>query len=345
MAKKTSLTAAVSNIVRDNGAGIFKNPGALRQLLILQGIPEGTAITTELILSSCPALGNALVAGNISRMEANNLVSIVMQTTSLTPAITREILGELFMGRGVDASSYRVAGELNRDSVMGRIAENLLKRNYRWSLIDETEHDSVARARRKLHEMNWGGWDDLALSELDRLAEEGNAEANYAIGEYFYELSADSDAIPQDDSNFEQAHRYMERSAKLGYGPAYGALAEMEIVSGKGSLEKAAGYLEHPVSIKGSDGRRWSHTVEWMMNYQHENDRRADRVLVVTLAAIIVSFFAYLVKPVFGIAGVVLSSICIVRAVFSKFWNKYQSHVPEMIIMTLIWFMMILALL
>ena len=343
MDKKVSLKSAVSNIVKESGVGIFQNPGELRKALLLQGISEDYAITVELILSACPALSNALAGGTISRMEANSLVSIILQQTSLTPAITRKIVGELLLGRGVDPSAYRVAGELKNDSFIGeRLSASLQKKGYQWSLIDDVEETHVTEARKKLKETEW---QDAALSELDGFADEGNAEANYAIGEYYFSLRGVSDNIHQFDNNCEQARRYMERSAKLGYGPAFGALADMEILSNSGSLEKAAGYIEHPLSIKGSDGKKWSGAVEWMMNYQHDNSRRADRVLIIALIASIVSFFAAKVQPVAGTIGFVLCVICAVRAVFCKFRNKYQSHVPEMLLLMVVWLLMILVLL
>ena len=45
----------------------------------------------------------------------------------------------------------------------------------------------------------------------------------------------------------------------------------------------------------------------------------------------------------FGIIGCVLSALCLGRVVFSKFWNKYLSHVPEMALLTVVWFLIILA--
>lgn len=340
MEKKVSLKKAINNIVKESGTGIFKNPSELRKQLTLQKISEDTAIMIEFMLSACPALSNALAEGTVSRMEANSLVSIIIQKTSLTPAITRKVVGELFMGRGVDSSAFRVAGELKNDNFIGeRLSASLQKKGYQWSLIDDSEEVSVKDARKKLSKTEW---QDAALSELDRLAEEGNAEANYAIGEYFYNIGYFKS---QEDNNRIQAQKYMERSAKLGYGPAFGALADMEILSDTGSLEKAAGYLEHPISIKGSDGEKWSSTVEWMMNYQHDNARRADIVLLIALVALIVSFFAAKVHPVAGTVGFALSVICAVRAVFCKFRNRFQSHVPEMVLLTVIWFLMILVLL
>lgn len=343
MNKKISLKTAVNNIVKEKGMGIFNDSEELRKQLMLQEVPEDCAITVELMLSACPALANALVGGTVSRMEANSLVSIIIQKTSLTPALTRKIVGELLIGRGVDPSEYRVAGELKNDSFIGeRLSESLKNKGYQWSLIDDFEELSVMRSREKLVEAEW---QDAALSELDRIAEEGNAEANYAIGEYYYGLRDHGSYLQQEDNNYEQARKYMERSAKLGYGPAFGALAEMEILSSSGSLEKAAGYLEHPISIKGSDGRKWSSTVEWMMNYQFENSKRADRILVITLIALIVSIVSFKVLPLVGIAGIVLSISCIARIIFCKFRNKYQSKVPEMIVLTIVWFLIILALL
>lgn len=92
-------------------------------------------------------------------------------------------------------------------------------------------------------------------------------------------------------------------------------------------------------------GEKWSDTVGWMMNYQHDNSRRADRVLIIALIALIVSFFAAKVQPVAGTIGFVLCVICAVRAVFCKFRNKYQSHVPEMLLLMVVWLLMILVLL
>lgn len=343
MDKKVSLKNAVNAIVKENGAGIFHTPGELRRKLTQQGIPEDSAITVELMLTACPALSNALAGGTVSRMEANSLVSIIIQKTSLTPAITRKIVGDLFMGRGVGPSEFRVAGELKHDSLIGeRLSASLQKKGYQWSLIDDLEEEYVTEARKTLSRR---GWLDSALSELDRFAEEGNAEANYAIGEYYYRLSEDEYLKDQEDSNREQARRYMERSAKLGYGPAFGALGEMEILSGSGSLEKAARYLEHPIAIKGRDGGNWSDTVGWMMKYQHENSRRADRILIITIIAFIVSFFAAKVQPLAGAAGILISMICAARALFCKFRNKYQSHVPEMKLLIIVWLLIILALL
>ena len=343
MADNTSLKTAVGSIVQNNGVGIFRAPGELRKLLVMQGISEECAITVELMLSSCPALANALAGGVITRSEANTLVSLVIQKTSLTPAVTRKIVGELFQGRGIDPSEYSIAGELKKDSDIGeKLSASLQKKGYQWSLIDDSEERMVTEARIKLF---YDKWQDAALSELDRMAEAGNAESNYAVGEYLYGLSLKNGDQLQGDSHYVLAKHYMERSAKLGYGPAFGALAEMEILSPGGSLEKAAGYLRHPISIKGRDGRKWSGTVDWMMNYQYDNSKRANSVLIIILTALIVSVFACTVRPVFGILGCVLSARCLGRVVFSKFWNKYLSHVPEMALLTVVWFLIILALL
>ena len=81
------------------------------------------------------------------------------------------------------------------------------------------------------------------------------------------------------------------------------------------------------------------------MKYQHENSRRADRILVITIIALIVSFFAAKVQPLVGAAGIMISMICAARALFCKFRNKYQSHVPEMKLLMIVWLLMILALL
>ena len=335
MENKVTLKKAVNDIIKDKGTGIFEDPSEFRRLLCEQGISRNSAITIELMLSACPALANALSGGTVSRMEANSLVSIIVQETSLSPSIVRKILGELLMGRGADPSEYRVAGELKNDIYIGeKLSENLKKKGYQWSLINESEERDVLRARRMLFEEREC---DSALSELDRMAEEGNAEANYAIGEYY--LSS------REENAYERARKYMELSAKLGYGPAFGALAEMEIHSDKGSLEKAAQYLEHPLSLKGRDGRSWSSANEWMLNYQHSNTWRAKRVLALSLIALIVSSFSAAVRPISGWAACILAVICIARSSFCIFRNQYQSLVPESLLLTALWFLLITALL
>ena len=335
MENKVSLIKAVRNILKDKGVNIFYNAQDFRRLLMEQNVPEKDAITVELMLSSCPALANALASGAISRMEANSLVSIIIQKTALSPVITRKIVGELLIGRGVDPTDYRIARELISDTVIGeKLSENLKKKGYQWSLIDESEEKNIVNARRMIYE---GREYDSALSELERIAQEGNAEAYYALGEYY--LSS------QEEKNYRRAKKYMELSAKLGYGPAYGALAEIEICSDNGSFEKAAKYLEHPVSIKGVDGRKWSGTVEWMMNYQHANSWRAGRVFVLALIVFVVSLIAVAVNPTVGRVSCILSVVCAARALFCIFKNKYQSLVPESLILTAAWFLFILILL
>ena len=335
MANRASLKKAVGSILKEKGADIFFNAQDFRRLLIEQNVPKEDAITVELMLSSCPALANALSSGTISRMEANSLVSIIIQKTSLSPAITRRIVGELLIGRGVDPSDYRVAAELINDTVIGeKLSENLKKKGYQWSLIDRSEKKNVINARRMIYE---GREYDSALSELDRIAQEGNAEAYYALGEYYLRS--------RKEKNYKLARRHLQLSAKLGYGPAFGALAEIEICSERGSFEKAAKYLEHPVSIKGKDGRKWSGTIEWMMNYQHANSWRAGRVFVLALIVFVVSLIAVAVNPTVGRVSCILSVVCAARALFCIFKNKYQSLVPESLILTAAWFLFILILL
>ncbi len=336
MEKEISLHEAVRKIVSENGINVLSDVSQMRILLRMQGITVKKALTVELILTSCPAVVGALKERKITRTEANVLVGIVMRKTSFSPVIVREVLGELMLGVGINSSDYRVAGDLKTDSTFGeRLSRNLSKKGYKWSLIDADENAEVSKARMCI---NYNNGIDHALSELDRLAAEGNAEANYALGEFQRENIQTKDGGSA-------ARRFYELAAKLGYGPAFGALADLEIRSNNGSIEKAAKYLCHPIALEGSDGKKWRETIQWMAVYSKENIRRIYHIIMLAILAMIIGFL-YLKTNVFlGGIIVIVAGLSLIRAVFARIKDVYQPQMLNLVLITVSWLAIVFSIL
>ncbi len=328
MEKKIRLREAVKKIVSEKGPSVFSDAAITRNLLTEQGISAEKALTVELILTACPAVAGALQEGKITRTEANVLVGTIMRQTSLSATIVREMLGELLLGVGVSDSDFRVAANLKTDSVLGdQLSKNLKRKGYQWSLTNARENYEVAKGRECL---KYNATVDTGLSELDRLATEGNAVANYAVGEYLGRGT-------QSEETISKAHHFYELSAKLGYGPAYGALADQEIRSMNGSLEKAAEYLRHPIALEGLDGQKWRETVYWMSFYRRANVHRIYQVIIMSVLALVLGFFVRNISWQLGTIAVLAAGISLARAVYARVKNTYQSQRLSMILITASW--------
>ena len=300
------MKQALNQTIQAQGLQALQSPQQLCEQLLAAGAAPGEAITLELILNNCPSIVAVLSQGEISRAEANAMVSTVVRSTSLSPAKVRQILGELFQACGIKILTIPMDG-----------TEVVRTRKFKGTVASEQEG---AELRAAWYELQKNTDSVEALAKLEDLAEAGNAYANYLMGEYYY--SSDR------TDGMAQGKEYYRRAAELGYGPAFGALADYEISGPRRNLSKAATYFTHPTALAGSDGRKWSTNAVQLLTYRGENKSRIWIVLLLSLAMFGISLIPMLFSaPVVWNSLAALGAVgCVCRCLFAWILAPYQSQ-------------------
>ena len=318
------MRQALSQIIRGQGMQALLSPQQLRDQLIAAGAPAGDAITLEMVLHYCPSLVAALAQGEVSWAEGNTMVSTVVRSTSLSPERARQIVGELFRACGAKISSLPLGSPELRS-----------RHKYAGTLSGDGEEERLRSAWYNLQ----NGIETLeALSVLEDLSEAGNAYANYLLGEYYHDSDRRDGTV--------QGKLYYRRAADLGYGPAYGALADYEVNGRNQNLSRAAAYFIHPTALAGADGRKWAANAAQLLTYRGENKRRIGLALVLSLLMLaLVCITLLLVGPSVW-AGLALASAagCVCRSLFARFLAPYQSQRGTYGVLLVCWLLLVVAL-
>lgn len=335
MNNSTSIRSAVKEIVSGVDKSILLQPDDFRQALIDKGVSGQDALTVALILEACPAVGDALSRKDITRSEATALISAATNATGLSVACVRRILGELIYGNGGKPEWYTRMTELTDLSQLPERFINARRhvKNDKWSIVGDAEDSRVNRARIMLADEKK---QDAALSELQNLADEGNAVANYAVGEYYC----------LNGKNFQEkstGREYLTLASWLGYGPANGALANLELQDPDGSIGKAARYLSHPLALRGNDGRKWVTSAQRLANYADDNVRRGKVLLLLTLILFFIAIFSVPVHPLAGSLSAIMVAVGFVRSVACVRFNRYLSHFLTIVLLMAAWLLLVLT--
>lgn len=264
----------LTSILESEGIQILAQPELLRQRLLEMGCGARDAITLELILKSCPAVGASLVQGGLSKGEVQALISGIVRETGLSSAVARRMMGALLCAAHIQKDWYPVflLPELRRTEPLAS--------------PEVLEEDRLLEKAKEA--VRSGNNMDLWVSDMVKLSEGGNGRASYLLACYYGSVNGDHvEDFPK---------TYFERAAQQGYGPAYGALASLHMNGRKRNLKKAASYFAHPAALAGKEGRTWADNAADLMRYRQENLERGKRTLSllglsIVLTACAISFF------------------------------------------------------
>lgn len=317
------MNRALQQVIAQDGISILEDVARLREHILALGGNPKEAIALELILTACPSIAPTLSQGNLSQSEVNVLISSVVRTTGFSVSTVRRILGALITASGNQLSGHATF-----------LLPILRKKRGEISLLGELE-DSVLRSA--LEQINSGADPAQPLSDLERLSKAGNAYASYQLGNYYY---------PQDRQNGTELGRpYYQLAADLGYGPAYGALADYDINGQKKNLHRAAVYFEHPTALAGQDGRNWSANAAKLLRYRSENQMRCRQTLLLSALGVLFSLFVISLEMFFGLATLLLSLSALGSTLYSMLASPYHSHKSAYLLLLTCWLLAVVAML
>lgn len=328
MNQKVNLNRTLKRLLQEEGLEILNQPEELRQQLEEIGVPKTEAITVELVLTGCPSIVPTLLQGELSVAEANVLVSCVVRNTLLPPSVVRRVLGALAVAANVDFAGQKLAA-------IAESVPDMLNRQptYEGSIQEAREDEKLRTAIANLQRKQDHA---AALSDLENLVKDGNAYASYVLGCYYHE---------EDQRNgTEKGYQYYSLAAKLGYGPAYGALAEYEMKRNSKGMHKAAKCFEHPTALAGQDGRKWTQNASKLLSYREENKKRSKSMILWSVLALIFAALICTVNGVVGVFAVLLALFSLVRSVYLLVFSPYYSHKSNCIAILVCWVLAVLAL-
>lgn len=316
------MNRVLQQVIAQDGISILQDPPRLRARILELGGSEQDAITIELILTSCPSVSPALSQGELPQSEVNVLISSAVRASGLSVSTVRRVLGALITASGSKLSGHPPF----LLPILRRKAQNL-------SLMGEQE-DATLRAA--LQAIQSGSDPAQPLSDLERLSQAGSAYASYQLGNYYH---------PQDRKNGTELGRpYYQTAADLGYGPAYGALADYDINGKKKNLRRAAEYFEHPTALAGADGRSWSSNAANLLRYRSENLLRGRKTLILSALTVLFAFFIVVLNPLLGLVAVLLSLGALGSTLYALLTAPYHSHRTAYYLILLCWLLAVAAL-
>lgn len=287
-------------IINEFGLNALAYPDDLCATMRDRGIPEKDVLTVQMILKCCPSVAGVLISGNVTEAEMHVLIRSAVQKTGLSSASVRFAVGMLMDACGYEAEwkPYLISHEKkSRHKIVpvtpgeGESLEDLEAR-----LADDPNSADV-------------------LSDLNKLAEQGNVDANYKLGQHYKYMD--------DVYSTETGLPYFERAAELGFGPANGAVADYLIRREHKNMEKVAGLFRYPTALAGKEGREWTKISALVLNYQQDNKARQRSVLTSQLIFLALAFAAVLISGGFGNA---LGFLCVASVAIQAaaiFWSLY----------------------
>lgn len=294
----------LKEIFQQNGTAILADPDRLMQLLTERGCDQTQVMTLGLLLKSCPTAVNLLQQEQLTEAESNVLVSAAVNQTGLSVVTTRRILNAVMSAAGIK-SPWRP-----RLLLYERVAE----KEFTALIPDEVKHLDT------LEEQLWSpSVSSETIHDLDLLSEKGSVRASYMLGEYFRKQDIRNGTL--------DGMKYFQRAAKLGYGPAKGALADYMIRSNRKNMATAAACFEDPSSITGHHGRAWKTLAERLLSYREENKKRTGSMILLQglfLAMTILLFVLGFVNiGVFGIIALVVQVLSLGYLLYASIFGPY----------------------
>lgn len=299
------MNQALSQVVQSNGISILDRPDSLKEAMIAVGSPAADAVSFEFLLTSCPSISNVLQHTDVPQELVDSLVNAAVQSTGMSMYKVRQLLTDLFSACG---SNMTWQGKFSLDSPGAKFHS---QKSYQNIVIDKEEVDQMASLLSDLvKDINT----EEALSVLEKMGDQGNAYANYKLGEYYY------------SKNPWNARTFFLKAATQGYGPAYGALADIE-ANKLGKFKKASDYYKHAGALSGNDGRKWMRNSDDLLSYREENIKNCKPIIALSVLGIILSILTIIMHSAFfGAIMLIASVFCFVRTVFIASKENYSSH-------------------
>lgn len=337
MAEQKEFHQFISAVISRQGVACLASPSGFRDALLQAGCDRTNALLTELCLDSCPSIAEAFMKNKgLSYEEFNRLAAGLMGATGLTGDAARGFLTELARGCGWKHDFYPIAEEKWKKNFNGKVlASYMEEKNFYSSIAMDQEKAKLSN----LIQSYENGYDEEGnLSALDQMARNGNPRASYYVG-YLY-LSKYK-GVP---GSREKAQTYLEFAADMGYGPAYAALASLEVWDKKGSMEKASTLLSHPLAFEGHDGKNWMDLTRAVFMYRKNNQVNARQILPVALISLLMALFLCRSVLVLGVIACVFSAAGVGSAVLTMTKKPFFSQEKTLYLLDGAWAAMLISL-
>jgi len=294
----------LKELLEAQGKAILLRPDELMQKLHEKGCDAGQIMTLGLILKSCPTVANILQQERVSEAESNALVSAAVNHCGLSVVAVRRSLSTVMKAAGIK-STWRP-----------RLLVYEIEAEKEYTALIPDEAKLLAKLEQDLKGENVSS---ETLHDLAALSKKGSLRASYLLGEYYREQDVKNGTT--------YGKQYYERAARMGYGPANGALAEYMLRSDRKNMAKAAACFEDPTSITGKEGRAWKTLAERLLSYREDNKKRTGGMillqgvlLALTVLLLVLNVFSL---PLFGILAVLIQLASLGYLIFSYIFGPY----------------------
>lgn len=290
----------LKEIIDEFGRNSLAYPDDLCTAMRNKGMAEKDILTIQLILKCCPSVPGLLISGDFAEPEINMLIRSTVKQTGLSVSSVRSALGMLLNACGC------------RTSWMPHLISRESKSIQRVMPVTIEEGETFQDLQERLASNT-----DSAevLSDLNTLAEQGNVDANYKLGQYY--------KIMDDQFHTEKGLPYFIRAAELGYGPANGAVAEYMLRREHKNMAKIDELFRNPTALSGADGREWTKISSQVLRYQQENKGRQKTALIRQLIFLLLSFAATLIGGGFRSPVSFLCDLSVVLQAGSLLWSIF----------------------
>lgn len=313
----------LKKIIEQYGLNALNYPDDLAKAMREFGIGEKDIHCVMLILKCCPAAAEVLKQESVSEVEANALLESAVKQTGLSIATAKHTLGQLLSACGV-----KPAWEAEFPW-MAKIVDKDMK----------TETFSEETVTALVKKLKTEGENADVISSLDSLARSGCAQAAYALGKYYRSLDQENGS--------EVGAEYFAMAAKLGYGPANGALASYQLQRDEKHPWKAAKYLYKPTALAGPEGRKWISVSKSLLKYRKENEARVHSTLIVQGIVLLLSLVLVALLGVgagsWGVVAIGLQLVGLAWSLVCKFFKPYYSMRISSGLMMISWLILVLA--
>ena len=313
-------------IFQEKGKAILTDPDTLMRLLTEQGCDGTQVMTLGLLLKSCPTAANILQQEQITEAESNVLVSAAVNQTGLSVVATRRVLNTVINAAGLK-SAWRP-----RLLIYEKIAEKELTA----LTPDEAEHLQDLERQLRLTSVS-----SETIHDLDALSRKGSVRASYMLGEYFRQQDIQNGTIT--------GMQYYQRAARLGYGPANGALADYMIRSNRKNMAKAAACFEDPTSITGHHGREWKTLAERLLSYREENKQRTGSMILLQALflamTVLLLVLGFMHITALGVVALVIQVLSLAYLIYASVFGPYFTTKVAGYAMLISWLALALAML
>lgn len=338
------MKQALKKIVEEKGLDILKNHEELVSCMTAEGIAPSEAYSLLLALTTCPSVVS-FANKEILPEQENSLVDALSRNAGISVSKARDLTDIILYSIDTKRDrklQYRFGGVTDLSIGNQNLRTKLLS-GWESSFFDKVSYNFVANQPMEgeilEHFTKALEYRDLlripktAIDDLIMLAMSGNGEACYKLGMKYLNL--------RDDKTLKSAVECFKCAAGLGYAPAYGALANIELSKG-GNMVLISELLSYPGAIAGENGARWAKNLDYMLMYREANKKKTQIALLMSVVVLLLSFFMFIIgKGFFAALAIVLSLACTVGAILTILQRAYyRSMVPLGLAMLACWLML-----